>query len=338
MMNLPSISILIPVYNVEKYIADCTKSVMAQTYTGKMECIIVDDCSTDNSITIAEMLIAEYQGPITFHILHHENNRGLAAARNTAVEAAQGDFIVHIDSDDWVEPTMIEELVAKQLETNADIVSCNAIAHYPRGEEILEEPNYASKDEMMRSLLQLTLDHVIWRRLIRTTLYKGNDIQAVEGVNIGEDHYTLPRLLFYAKSFAKCDEALYHYNCLNASSYIQSVKQSFNYPRYKSDVSSINILIDFFSKNDKNYLDLLYAIKAHYIYHHFFGVLKIGDKEAYNGLCADWKTLDDKYIIAERLTEKHMNWLSPSYYNINRVRVFARIIIKKTIGIKKYNL
>lgn len=338
MINLPSISILIPVYNVEKYIADCIKSVMAQTYTGKMECIIVDDCGTDSSISIAKKLLSKYEGPIIFNIFHHEHNRGLAAARNTAVEAAQGDFIVHIDSDDWVEPTMIEELVEKQLETNADIVSCNAIAHYPTKEEILDEPDYATQDEMMRSLLQLTLDHVIWRRLIRTSLYKENSIAAVEGVNIGEDHYTMPRLLFYANSFAKCNAALYHYNCMNVNSYIQSAKQSFNYPRYKSDVSSINILIDFFSHNDKNYLDLLYSIKAHYVYHHFFVVLKIGNREAYNELCANWAEVEKKYQYEERQTSKRANWLSPSYYQINRLRVYTRIVIKKTLGIKKYNL
>lgn len=251
MKGLPAISILIPVYKVEKYIARCLHSVMAQTYTGDMECIIVDDCGTDNSIAIAEQLIADYNGSIAFKILHHEHNRGLAAARNTAVNAAKGEFIIHLDSDDWVEPNMVEELVKKQIETNADIVSCNAIAHYSDREEQLTEPNYTSRDEMMRSILLLTLDHVIWRRLIRASLYRDNHISAVEGVNIGEDHYTLPRLLFYANSFASCDKVLYHYNCMNVNSYIQSAEQAFSPKRVSSDVASLNILIDFFEKNEQ---------------------------------------------------------------------------------------
>lgn len=338
MVSNPFVSILVPVYNVELYIERCIRSIMSQTYTGKMVCIVVDDCGSDNSISIARKLISEYKGPIVFQILYHDHNRGLAAARNTAVEASQGDFIVHVDSDDWIEPTLIEKLVAKQQETNADIVSCNAVAHHPYGEETIKEPNYCSKEEMMRSLLQLTLDHVIWRRLIRTSLYKENDIKAVESINIGEDHYTMPRLLFYAKSFAKCAEALYHYNCLNANSYIQSTKQTFNFARYKSDVSSLNILIDFFSKNDRNYMDFLYSIKAHYVYNHFFVVLKLGDKEAYTELCGNWSEVDKKYRIAERQKNERPNWLLPSYYSINRTRVYSRLIINKILGIKKFDL
>ena len=89
-----SVSILVPIYNVEKYIEKCLHSVMAQTYQGEIECIIVDDCGTDNSIAIAKRLIDGYNGPIEFRIIHHEHNRGLAAARNTAVAAAKGKFII----------------------------------------------------------------------------------------------------------------------------------------------------------------------------------------------------------------------------------------------------
>lgn len=312
---------------------------MGQSYPGKMECIIVDDGSTDNSIVLAEKLIAGYKGPITFHILHHERNRGLAVARNTAIDAAKGEFVVHIDSDDWVEPNMIDALVQKQIETDADIVSCNALIHQTYGIETLEEPDYNSKDGMMRGVLQLSLDHVIWRRLIRIALYKENNIKTVEGVNIGEDHYTMPRLLFYAKSFAKCDKALYHYNRLNDNSYTRRAEnQSFKYARYKSDVASINILIDFFTKHNKNYLDLLYTIKAHYVYTHFFAVVKTGSREEYNEICADWMSIDEAHRLEERKTSKHMEWLTPSHFLLNRIRVFIRILMKKMLGIKRYNL
>ena len=346
--TLPSISILIPIYNVEKYIAECLQSVMRQTYTGPMECIVVDDCGTDNSIAITEQLIAEYyavksqesrvESRIEFRILHHEHNRGLAVARNTAVDAAQGEFVMHLDSDDWLEDTAVANLVEKQLDANADIVSGNAIAHYHDREEIFAEPDYRDKHEMLSQTIQLSLDHVIWRRLIRRTLYLDNNIQAVEGVNIGEDHYTLPRLVYYAKSFAKCNEIVYHYNCLNVNSYMQSSSQSFNYAKYVSDVASINILIDFFTQNDSSYLDMLYAIKAHYVYGRFFVALKLGNEMAYKQICADWIIVDEKYRISERQTIRGMWLLSPKYYAFNRVRVFVRIVIKKTLGIRNYDL
>ena len=334
MNQLPYISILIPVYNVELYIGRCIQSVMEQTYTGKMECVIVDDCGTDNSIAIVEQLVADYNGPITFHIIHHEHNRGLAAARNSAVDAAKGEFITHVDSDDWMEPNMVEDLVRKQVETNADIVSCNAIAHYPNSDVPLEEPDYASKDEMMRRVIRMSLDHVIWRRLIRVSLYQENHISAVEGVNIGEDHYTLPRLLFYANSFAKCDKALYHYNCTNANSYVQSSQNSFNYKRYQNDRDSIGILINFFKEYDGRYLEQLYRTKAQFIYSKFFSVLKQRKKDIYHQLCVDWSTVEDKY---KDIPKRRIRLLTCSYW-FNVIRVYARILLKKTTGIIKYEL
>lgn len=338
MESVPSISICVPVYNVEKYIARCLSSIMGQSYHGEMECIIVDDCGNDNSIAIAEQLITDYKGSIAFHIFHHKHNRGLAATRNTAVEAAQGDFIVHIDSDDWVEPNLIEELVAKQLETNADIVSCNAVAHYTYGDVKLYEPDYGSKEEMMHNLLELTLDHVIWRRLIRASLYKENNIKAIEGVNIGEDHYTMPRLLYFAKSFAKCGKVLYHYNCMNDNSYIQSSRQSFNPLKTKSDVAALNVLIDFFRKNEPAYLHQLYETKSRYIYENFFQILKIGDKSLYKEISSNWRSIDDKFKEQLGLSRFRYNLLVPEYYYINRIRVFVRILTKKIFGIKNYNL
>ena len=334
MSELPYISILIPVYNVEPYMKKCIQSVMAQTYQGEIECIIVDDCGTDNSIAIAKRLIDGYNGPIEFRIIHHEHNRGLAAARNTAVAAAKGKFIIHVDSDDWIEPTMVDELVKKQQETDADIVSCNAIAHYPNSEVPLVEPDYASKDEMMSRIIKMTLDHVIWRRMIRAALYKDNNISAVEGVNIGEDHYTMPRLLFYAKMFAKCDKALYHYNCLTVSSYMQSSSTSFNFKRYQNDRDSIGILISFFSEHDPNYLDQLYSIKANFIYDKFFPALKMRNSNIYKQLCDDWQTVDDKYKL---ILKYRINLLTSSYI-LNVIRVYLRIFLKKTTGIKKYKL
>lgn len=325
MNNLPLISILIPVYNVEPFITRCIKSVMSQTYVGKMECVIVDDCGTDRSMKIIEQLLADYRGNIEFQILRHTHNRGLAATRNTAVEASKGEFIVHLDSDDWIEPTMIELLVNKQRETNADIISCNAIAHKSSGNVILEEPNYSTKEEMMCNIICRTLDHVIWRRIIRASLYKDNGIVAYEGVNIGEDHYTLPRLLFYANSYAKCDETLYHYNCINEHSYMQSCKRmSFNHSRYVNDRDSVNILLDFFMQHDKAIVGNLNKIKAALVYEYIYPMIQTRDKEAYRMLRADWNTIDYKHLKVPALRRV----LQMLTFHLKIVRVFIIICAK----------
>ena len=110
------VSIIIPVYNVAPYIEDCLKSVMGQTYDGEMECLIIDDCGTDESIAIIMRLIAGYSGPIRFEIIHHEHNRGLSAARNTGIANARGEYLYFLDSDDWITADCIAILMGKVLE------------------------------------------------------------------------------------------------------------------------------------------------------------------------------------------------------------------------------
>ena len=109
------VSIIIPVYNVALYIERCIKSVMSQTYSGDIECILVNDATPDDSIAIAERLIADYNGPIQFRILNHEQNRGLSATRNTGIDAATGDYLYFFDSDDEITPDCIEKLSAPIL-------------------------------------------------------------------------------------------------------------------------------------------------------------------------------------------------------------------------------
>lgn len=116
------ISVIIPVYNVSAYIERCIRSVMNQTYTD-FECILVDDCGTDDSIAKCERMIGEYDGPTRFRIIHHEHNRGLSAARNTGTDAATGDYILYMDSDDEITSDCIEKLMAPIIRDNTiDIV------------------------------------------------------------------------------------------------------------------------------------------------------------------------------------------------------------------------
>ena len=107
----PSISIVIPIYKVAPYVERCLKTVMSQTFD-RFECILVDDASPDDSIAICERMIAAYEGNIRFRILHHEENRGLSAARNTGTDAATGDYILYVDSDDMLTDDCVENLMA----------------------------------------------------------------------------------------------------------------------------------------------------------------------------------------------------------------------------------
>lgn len=104
------ISIVIPIYNSQDYIKDCLQSVISQSYRDEMECLLIDDCGNDGSINITRNFIDNYKGNIKFKILYHTNNRGAAAARNTGLNAASGDYILFMDSDDYITDTCIEEM------------------------------------------------------------------------------------------------------------------------------------------------------------------------------------------------------------------------------------
>ncbi len=106
-----TISVVMPVYNVAPYVERCLLSVMQQTRPAE-ECLIIDDASTDNSIALCERLMANYDGPTRFTILHHDHNRGLSAARNTGTDAATGAYIYYLDSDDEMTADCLERLSA----------------------------------------------------------------------------------------------------------------------------------------------------------------------------------------------------------------------------------
>lgn len=107
-------SVIIPVYQVSDYVERCVKSVIGQSFTD-FECIIVNDATRDDSIEKCERLIDGYEGPIRFKIIHHEVTRGLSAARNTGTAAAEGEYVLYVDSDDYITNDCVEKLIAPVL-------------------------------------------------------------------------------------------------------------------------------------------------------------------------------------------------------------------------------
>lgn len=196
------VSIIIPVYNVSDYVECCLQSVMKQTYTD-IECIIVDDCTPDDSIEKCERMVAGYLGPITFKILHHEKNRGLSAARNTGIDAASGEYLYFLDSDDWIIPECIQlmcDCVEKHPET--EVVMGGAIATdggflYMDYEKKTFLPEYSDDVDWINKafLTPLELNVTAWNILINHTFLKSNRLYFVEGL-INEDevwHFMLSK-------------------------------------------------------------------------------------------------------------------------------------------------
>ena len=127
------VSVLVPIYGVEKYIGQCAKTLFAQTYAD-IEYVFVDDCTPDRSIEVLQQILAEYpQRKNQVRIIRHEHNRGLGAARKTAFDATTGDFVLNVDSDDHLPLDAVEKLVACQQQTGADIVSGSYSSHFEDG-------------------------------------------------------------------------------------------------------------------------------------------------------------------------------------------------------------
>lgn len=215
------VSVLVPVYGVEKYIAECARSLFSQTWQN-IEYVFVDDCSPDRSVEVLRQVIAEYpHREQQVRIVRQDRNRGLGAARKRAVEESSGEYLMHVDSDDRITPDAVEKLVAAAMETSADIVD-GAYCEFGddgsvTGNAVL--PPHISKERYLkRMLLQNIVKNNIWGRLYRRSLYTGHAINSIEGVDYGEDFGIVPRLMLHA-SRTYIDDVVYHYRNSNAASY-----------------------------------------------------------------------------------------------------------------------
>lgn len=209
------VSVLIPVYGVEKYIEKCARSLFEQTMREGIEFIFTDDCTPDGSIAILEKVLNDYpERRPQVRIIHHETNKGLAVARVTGVNAARGEYVIHCDSDDWVEPNMYELMYAKAKETDADIVGCDF--YEENGKKtipIKQNFNLDSKQSVIAILLgQRTLDSYLWCRLIKRSFYLKHKFAAPSDVSLLEDMAVSIPMHFVTQKVSKIDLPLYHYS------------------------------------------------------------------------------------------------------------------------------
>ena len=182
----PTVTVVIPVYNVEPYIERCIRSVMGQTLPAD-ECIIVDDASPDDSIDICERLIGKYDGPTVFKILRHQANRGLSAARNTGTAAAAGDYLYYLDSDDEITPDCLEKLVAvARANPEAEMISGNFLMIHG-DEQVMgykdDLPAEAlSNSAIVNLFLQNKIYSYAWNKLMRLSLVSSSRLDFKEGL------------------------------------------------------------------------------------------------------------------------------------------------------------
>ena len=223
MKKTPLISVIVPFYNAEKYIARCACSLFEQTLLN-MEFIFVNDCSTDFTINTLSILVDKYphRKPLV-KIVSHEINKGVAAARNTGIQHATGEYIAYVDADDWIEKEMMEELYGKANLTDSDVVGYHWFLSFQDNERKMLQPLAKTPHECMLLMMTGAMKWNLWLFIVKRELYDKNDVFFIPTLNIGEDLMVMMKLLSFAKDISFVDKAFYHYVKNNSDSLTQSM-------------------------------------------------------------------------------------------------------------------
>lgn len=244
------ISIVIPVYKVEEYIERCLQSVIAQDYEGDLECLLIDDCTPDNSCAVIEDILDRYKGPIRFRLLHHEKNRGLSAARNTGIDNAQGDYIYFLDSDDYISSDCISKLAAPLTEAEYDIIIGNysvlgSTETFPPlrlGKRLLTH-----NIDIIESYTRYDWYMMAWNKLCNMSFIKRYSLYFREGL-IHEDELWSFQCACYANTLKSVDESTYNY-CIRKGSIITSMELM---EIKKRNLIILGYMLDFLENNGLN--------------------------------------------------------------------------------------
>lgn len=240
------ISIIVPIYNVEKYLKKCIESIINQTYKN-IEIILVDDGSPDNCGIICD----EYSQKDKRIIVIHKENGGLSDARNKGIDIAKGDYLTFIDSDDFVNIDYIEKLYNSIKLNNTKLAQCG-ISKVNENNEIIEKLNYdenyiKTSHEILNELYgkHLIENVVVWNKMYAKELFK--NIRFPVG-KIHEDEFTTYKLIYYSKNVAIVSDSLYNYRQNNAS----IMGRKFNIKRLNL-LEALEQRIQFFwDKNEKD--------------------------------------------------------------------------------------
>lgn len=222
------VSILVPVYNVEKYVGKCVESIFTQTYTN-IEYVFVNDCTPDKSMEVINNYIEKYNIKKKCIIINHEKNKGICASRNDCLDNATGDYFLFIDSDDYIDLDMVEKLVEAAQKENADISGCGYTEEY--NDHSLDFPQKYTNDykEMLKAITVLKLKGVMWKLLIRRSIVEENHIRFMPEKNMVDDYLFCCQVFYYSHRFSGVDKCMYHYIQYNPNNYSQRTFHNINH-------------------------------------------------------------------------------------------------------------
>lgn len=236
---MPKVSVIVPIYNNDKYLPKCIDSILSQTFTD-FELLLIDDGSDDKS-----GLICDQYASIDARVrVFHKENGGVSSARNLGLESAMGEWVTFVDSDDWIEHSMYDKMLDKAIHENADIVYCDINMVYVNYEECWRATKCVTSKELFLNNFILSEWTSLCNVLIKKQLFLSNNITNPEGVPFCEDYHVIVRLMYFANKICHVPEPLYNYNRINESSAVHNYT-----PLYYSKGRWVNLdLIAFFKR------------------------------------------------------------------------------------------
>ena len=314
-MKMCKVSVIIPLYNVEKYIERCACSLFEQTL-GQMEYIFVDDCSTDRSVEILQTVVDRYPVLDRVILLHHDKNRGVSAARNTGLKHASGDYIGWVDADDRVEKEMFEWLYQYARMNACDFVYCGYIEERSNGTCINHtkiDKEYPDSLERVNALVSGDIDAFLWNKLIKRSLLESHQIIFPEGYDMWEDFLALVSIVYYAKHIGSINKPLYHYGLRKGSVSLECSEKQLN--AMFRNLSCVEDFLNDINASEETFLNLVerkFCIKDALLF-------QTGNTEQWRSLFPEM----NKYIwkqnacwqvkLYEWSLSKHINWVYPLY-------------------------
>lgn len=217
----PTISVICPIYQAENYLKRCVDSILEQTFDD-FELLLINDGSRDRSGEICD----EYARKDNRVRVFHKANGGVCSARNMGLDNALGEYSIHVDPDDWVEPTMLEELYAKAKADNADMVICDFFINWEKRQMYSSQcPSSLDHNTVMRELFN-NLHASSWNKLVRCQCYRDRGIRFPEHLSIWEDTFFNASLCMENIKISYLNKAFYHYDYFtNPNSLVRSNSQ-----------------------------------------------------------------------------------------------------------------
>lgn len=213
---MPLISIIVPIYNAANYLHKCINSILNQSLND-LEIILIDDGSNDGSSLICDF----FQKKDNRIKVVHNRNQGISASRELGLQLAKGEYILFVDSDDWIDNNMLSHMYKIAKQEHLDIVGCTFYAVYADHKKLIRT-FYAKYEDFLSDIIRGNWG-VVWKLLTKKSLYKQNNIHFPTNINGGEDYVVCVKLLSSTYKVKCLDQPYYYYNKTNINSLMSSL-------------------------------------------------------------------------------------------------------------------